>query len=102
MNSEMIYQIKHIDAKMVLVHPSAAKNLNIALQSLKLTKTRVFFFSDVEIAEFEGIRDWRSTIGTADEAYNWPWQRLSHEESKTRIATINYSSGCANSSACYR
>jgi len=91
----MIYQLKDTEAKAVMVHPSAADNLMAAAKSVGLPKSRIFLFSDVECKETGGLHDWRSMMGSVKEAEAWQWQRLTFEESRTRIATINYSSGYA-------
>ena len=85
--------MKHTEAKVVLVHPSALSNAVAASKIAGLPRRRVLLFSDVECERVGGIQDWRSMIGTAGEAQKWRWKRLTYEESRTRVAAINYSSG---------
>jgi hypothetical protein len=87
--------MKHTKAKVLLVHPSAISNAVAASNILGLPKNRVLLFSDIDCGEVDGIEDWRSMTGTAEEADTWRWEQLTYEKSRTRIAVINYSSGYA-------
>ena len=89
----MIYQIKHTNAKVLLVHPSALSTAVAAAETINLPKERIFLFSDIDCGHVEELRDWRSMIGTTEESRSWQWQHLTYEEAKSRIAVINYSSG---------
>ncbi len=88
-----MYQIKHTEAKLLLVHPSALTTALAAAKIAGLRKEHIFLFSDVDCGEIDGIRDWRSMLGTIELSQSWQWQHLTFEESKRRTAVINYSSG---------
>ena len=91
----MVYKMEQTQAKVLLVHPSAMSNAVAASKILGFPKNRVLLFSDIDCGEVGGIEDWRSVIGTAEEADPWRWAQLTYEKSKARIAAINYSSGYA-------
>ena len=58
-----------------------------------LPEDRLYVFSDVEHKEMDGIRDWRSLLGSLEESEEYNWPRLSEKDSKRQIATVNFSSG---------
>lgn len=85
--------MKHTGAKVLLVHPTVRSQAVAASKIVGLPQSRVLLFSDTDCGEIDGINDWKSVIGTNEEAQVWQWQRLTYEESKNRVAVINYSSG---------
>lgn len=91
--TETKYQIENTGAKIILVEPVL---LDIALEAAnlaKFSKDRIFLFSDEPCQPIRGIQDWSTFLGTAEEAQQWKWERMSEEESRTRTAVLNYSSG---------
>lgn len=90
---EMVYQLKTVEAKMVLVHPALIKTAKAAASQAGLSKDRLFLFSEKYYEPIEGVKDWRTMIGTEEEGASWTWKSLSPEESLSTIATVNFSSG---------
>ncbi len=75
----------------MLVDPSL---LDIALQGAEkagFPKDRIYLFNDEECQSTNGLKDWRALLGPSEETQSW--RRMSTEESKTRTAVLNYSSG---------
>ena len=95
----MVYQLKSTGAKAVLAHPSAAQNIVAAADTVGLPKSHLFLFSESKCEESHGLRDWTSMLGTVQEGQTWRWRRLTCEETKSKMATLNYSSGYAFSDA---
>jgi 4-coumarate--CoA ligase len=89
----MIHQIKNTGAKIILAHPSMLQTAIGAAEGAGLDTSRIYQFSDSYNPPYLGIQDWRSLIGTVEEGEKYSWTKLSPEESKTTVATINYSSG---------
>ncbi|KAL2036688.1 hypothetical protein N7G274_010559 [Stereocaulon virgatum] len=90
---EMSYQMQDLDARIVLVHPSLLDTARKAAKTANISHDRLYIFSDVEHQPVDGIRDWRSMLGTPKEASYYSWPRVSGEAAKSQIATVNYSSG---------
>ncbi|MCJ1458903.1 hypothetical protein MMC28_009279 [Mycoblastus sanguinarius] len=90
---EMSYQMQNTGARAVLVYPTLLETARKASKEAGLPEDRLFIFSDTEHKPVEGIKDWRSMLGSTEEASNYNWPRLSPSESRKTIATINYSSG---------
>ena len=40
-----------------------------------------------------GVQDWRTLFATDEEAQDWQWRSMAAHECKTKVATLNYSSG---------
>jgi len=77
----------------MLVEPTL---LDVALQAaakVNFPKDRIFLFSDEPCEVIHGIQDWSTFLGTSEEARDWKWRTMSNEESRTRTAVLNYSSG---------
>ncbi|GME22541.1 4-coumarate-ligase [Neofusicoccum parvum] len=91
--SELLHQLKDTGAQVLLVHPSLVKNAIAAGRKAGLTTDRIFLFSDLEHGKIDGVRDWRNMIGSSEEADRYQWKRMTGDESKRTIATVNYSSG---------
>jgi 4-coumarate--CoA ligase len=89
----MVHQIKTTGTQLILVHPTVLETALEAASRAGLSKDRLFLFSDQELEPIQGVQDWRRMIGTEDEAEKWRWAKLSPEESRNTVATINYSSG---------
>ena len=87
--AEIEYQIQNTATRLILVHPSLVETAVEAGRRAGLAKHRIFQFSDRICPPREAIRDWREVIGSAA---NYSWDHLG-PESKTTLATINYSSG---------
>ncbi|KAI0121195.1 4-coumarate-CoA ligase [Xylariales sp. AK1849] len=90
---ELVHQITNTTAKTILVHPDHVKTAIAAADKAGFPRSRIFLFSDFDNAAEEGVADWRTFIGTEAEGERYRWPDLSPEESKTTVATINYSSG---------
>ena len=89
----MVHQVSNTQAQFILAHPSLAKTAVAAAQGAGLPTGRVFLFSDEPNTPFEGCKDWRDFLPSAEEgdAYNFPV--LSEKEATTTTATVNFSSG---------
>lgn len=89
---ELSHQIRDSSARILLVHPGFVETARTALQNTGLSEDCLFLFSDEEIKPTGGVKDWRSLLGSEEEAERYKWTRLG-SESKQKIATINFSSG---------
>ena len=89
----MAHQIRTTEAKALLADPSVLETTLEAARQSGFPRDRIFQFSDAPVSLNGGIRDWRDMIGgeIESEAYRWP--ELSPSESKSTVATINFSSG---------
>jgi hypothetical protein len=92
-NTEMVYQLKNTEAKLILVHPDLIQTALAAASKAGVPKSRLYLFSDQQHDPIDGVQDWRTMIGTEQEGKNWEWRKLSPEESVTQTATVNFSSG---------
>ena len=90
---ELSYQMKDAGTRTILVHPSLLSTAKKAATRANLPHTSLYLFSDIPKAPIEGIQDWRSLLAPSQEASSYQWPSLTGSESKTTIATINYSSG---------
>lgn len=90
--SEVEHQLENTRAKLILVHPSHVRMAVAAAGRLGITKGRIFQFSDHPCEPVDGVLDWRSMIGTEEEANTWRWDELT-DTAASVDATINYSSG---------
>ncbi|OQV07872.1 hypothetical protein CLAIMM_12231 [Cladophialophora immunda] len=91
--NEVTSQLQNTGTEVFLVYP---KYLNVALAAAKkagLSRDRIFLLDQIPHPETDGIRDFRSTLATVDEAQNWQWKRLNGDEAKNTTAVLNYSSG---------
>ncbi|KAG9235557.1 hypothetical protein BJ875DRAFT_340976, partial [Amylocarpus encephaloides] len=90
---EMVHQIKNTGAQIIMAHPSMVPTAVAAAAKAGLPKSRIFQFSDSENPMLDGVKDWRSMIGTPSDGQRYSWPRLGPEEAMNTVATINYSSG---------
>lgn len=90
---ELAHQIKDTQASILLAHPDILPTAVAAAQRVGLPKARVFLFSDTSSLEFSGIRDWRSFLGSNDEASSYSFDQAAGEDAVNTIAMLNYSSG---------
>ena len=89
----MSYQMHDLGARIVLVHPYLLDTARKAAKTANISQDRLYTFSDVEHQPVDGIRDWRSMLGTSQQASHYSWPRLSGAAARSQIATVNYSSG---------
>lgn len=89
---EVVHQLKDSQAKALLVHPNMVKNAILAAKEAGLPKNRIFQFDDEHCEEVDGVKDWRTMLGSPEEAKTLQWKRLG-ADSTTTLATVNYSSG---------
>lgn len=90
---ELVHQMKNLGAKVLLVEPIFLKTGLEAAAQADIPRSHIFQFSDRPVPIQSGIADWRSMLGTPPEGEAYRWPRLTPEESKNTIATINFSSG---------
>ena len=91
--NETSYQLANTGTKTVFVEPQF---LDVVLQAAEkngVGKERIFLFGDRELQSVQGVRDWRTILGSEEEASRYQWRRMSAQESKTTTAVLNYSSG---------
>lgn len=85
--------MQNTEARVVLVHPTLLDTTRRAAKTAGVADNSLFLFSDVEHEQIDSIRDWRSMLGSLEEASSYSWQRLTGLEAKKQVATLNYSSG---------
>ena len=85
--------MKDTGARVALVHPSLLETARKGAKKAGLPDSRLYLFSDTEHKPIEGIKDWRSMLGSSSEASSYNWPRLTGEAAKAQVATVNYSSG---------
>lgn len=91
--SEVSYQMKILDAAIVLIHPSLLGTGLKAAKEAGIPESHIFVFSDEPGESIEGIRDWREMLAPAIEADDWQWDPLKGAAAENTIACINFSSG---------
>lgn len=91
--AETAFQIENTGAKLILVEPAFIDVVLKAADKVGFPHDCILMFSDVEAKPQQGLRDWRSVLGSDKEAQHWQWHRMTPEESKNRVAVLNYSSG---------
>lgn len=91
MEEETKFQIENTGAKLMLVDPSLLDIALLGAEKAGFPKDRIYLFDDEECQSRNGLTDWRTLLGSLEDAQ--PWRRMSMEESKTRTAVLNYSSG---------
>ena len=92
-NIEMSYQMKDLSASIVLVHPTLLNTARKAARAIGLPETRLYLFSDHEQKAVDNIKDWRSLLGSFEEATAYSWPQLQVGKAREQVATVNYSSG---------
>ena len=90
---ETRYQVENTGAKVILVDPLLLKTALEAADKAKFPRGRILLFSDDESLPTQGLKDWRTMLGSPEESEKWQWTSLNAEQSKTRTAVLNYSSG---------
>ncbi|KAK3057473.1 hypothetical protein LTR09_001657 [Extremus antarcticus] len=90
---ETSYQLENTGAKAIFVEPQYLDTVLKAAEKTGVSRDRIFLFNDRPCEAVQGIRDWRSILGSEQEAEQWQWHRMSPVESKSRTAVLNYSSG---------
>ncbi|OBT83337.1 hypothetical protein VE02_08541 [Pseudogymnoascus sp. 03VT05] len=90
---EMIHQIKNTEAKVILAHPDMVETALAAALKSGVPSCRIFQFSDSYCPPIKGIKDWTTMTATPQEGERYIWRMLTPKQSKTVVATINYSSG---------
>jgi len=92
---ELVHTMVDSEAKAMFVHPALLKTARAAVSQAGLSDRKLFLFSDSarEVPAVDGVRDWRTLMGSAVEGEAWKWDAYRAEEARNRIATINYSSG---------
>lgn len=91
--NETAYQLDNTGAKAVFVEPQF---LDIVLQAADkngISRKRIFLLSDRVCEPLRDVQDWRTILGSENEAEKHQWHRMSAQESKTTTAVLNYSSG---------
>jgi 4-coumarate--CoA ligase len=89
----VVYQLQDTGARAMLVHPAFLPNALEAAKQVNLPTNKIFLFSDTPQPATSGIQDFRTIVGTAEEADSYRIPEFSPEEARRTIATINYSSG---------
>lgn len=87
--------MRNLEPKLLLVQPMFLETALHAASQAGIPKDRIFQFSDEpkHVPIKNGIADWRTMLGTSAGGKNYRWPRFSPEESRTTIATVNFSSG---------
>ena len=91
--NETSFQLENTGSKLVLVEPQFLDVVLKAARKSNFPQERIFLFDDRPCKERQSVKDWRSLLGSEKEAQAWRWHRMSSQESKTRTAVLNYSSG---------
>jgi 4-coumarate--CoA ligase len=90
---ETVYQIENTCAQTILVEPQFLDLVLKAAAKCNFPHERIYLFDDKLTEAQQDIQSWLTMLGSESESANWQWHRMSPEESKTRIAVLNYSSG---------
>lgn len=90
---EVAYQMKILDAAVVLIHPTLLETGLKAAREAGIPKSRTFIFSDTPSKPTHGIRDWNEMLGSESEAQRWQWDPLEGSAAEDTVACINFSSG---------
>lgn len=85
--------MRNTGARVVLVYPDLLDTARNAARQAGLSDDEVYLFSDTEHKYISEIKDWRSMLGSPEEAASYKWPVLNGSEAKKKTATINYSSG---------
>ena len=90
---ETAFQLENTGAKLILVEPAFVDIVLQAADKVNFPHDRILLFSDEICTEQKGLRDWSRILASDEQANSWQWHRMTAEESKTRVAVLNYSSG---------
>lgn len=85
--------MENTGAKVMLVDPQLLDTALDAAKDCDFPTARMFLFDDVPCQSMSSIRDWRSFLGTYEEARIWRWYSMSAGEAQQKTAVLNYSSG---------
>ena len=77
----------------MLVHPALLVTAQSAAKIAGLSQECLYLFDDQEGDPIDGLKDWRSFIGTVQEGEKYRWSQLDADSSKKTLATVNFSSG---------
>ena len=93
--SEVAYQMKDINASVVLIHDTLLETGIAAAKQAGIPNSRLFIFSDSKDlpSVTYGLQDWRSILARPEEAASWKWHNLDGDLAMETIAVINFSSG---------
>ncbi|KAK3707633.1 hypothetical protein LTR37_011981 [Vermiconidia calcicola] len=91
--NEAAYQLENTGAKTIFAEPPFLDTVLKAADKVGLSRDRIFLFDDKPCEAQQGVQDWQRILGSEKEAERWQWRRMSPEESRTRTAVLNYSSG---------
>lgn len=94
MSTELVHQMRNLGAKALLVEPAFLDTALEAASQAGLPWDHIFQFSDAAALAptRSGIEDWRNMIGTPAQGDAYQWPRLTAQEAKTTVATVNFSS----------
>jgi 4-coumarate--CoA ligase len=92
--SEVAYQMRSVEAAVVLIHPSLLQTGLAAAKEAGIPFERIFQFSDaVNETSSEGIQDWRTILASESDSRHWKWDPLTGQAAIDQICAINFSSG---------
>ena len=93
--NEVAYQIKAVDAAILLIHDTLLETGIAAAKKANISLDRLFVFSDSEHTKTatRGLKDWRSILASEKEAVSWRWDPLDGEVAARTVGVINFSSG---------
>lgn len=91
--AEIAYQMKMVDAAVVLVHPSALPTATAAAKKAGLPLERLYLFAGQPCKPINGVPDWTTLLATEESSRDWRWDPLTGDKSLTAVAVINFSSG---------
>lgn len=91
--TEVAYQMKILEASVVLIHPGLLETGLKAAKEAGIPSSHIFIFSDTPCKATQGVRDWRDMLASESEARQWQWDPLEGEAAEKTIACINFSSG---------
>lgn len=90
---ELTYQIKQVNAAVVLIHPSLFETGLAAAQANGVPDSHIFLLSDRPCETIDRIRDWSSLLVSESIAKSWNFDSLEGSIAAETIACINMSSG---------
>lgn len=91
--SEVAYQMKDIDASVVLVHPSLLDTAIAAAKMAGIPTSRLFQFAGTPCSSRYGVQDWQCMVASDVASASWEWDPLTGDASLNTVAAVNYSSG---------
>lgn len=91
--NELAYQLDNTGAEVIFVQPQFLDTVLKVAEKNGFPRDSIFLFDDEPCDCVNGIRDWRSMLGSEEQAAAWRWERMTAQESKNTMAVLNYSSG---------